>query len=136
MASPTYLFTYGTLKPGERAYYSLCEPFAIALQPAQAQGQLYHLPLGYPAMTLEQGWVQGILICFADATPLVAIDAFEEYDPAAPTTSAYQRHLHPIYDLNQQPLSQAWVYTMPLERVLRLGGQWLAQGCWSEPGVT
>jgi gamma-glutamylcyclotransferase (GGCT)/AIG2-like uncharacterized protein YtfP len=61
------IFAYGTLKPGERAFVELCQPFAIATQSAQAQGRLYHLPLGYPAMTLEPGWVQGVLLTFPDS---------------------------------------------------------------------
>lgn len=127
-----YLFVYGTLKPGERAFANLCEPFAIAAQPAQTVGRLYHLPLGYPAMTTEPGWVQGALLTLASADALTAIDAFEEYYPDRPQSSEYQRSLQTIYDLNQHSLETAWVYTMNPEQVSRCGGLWLPDGYWTE----
>ncbi|WOD37807.1 gamma-glutamylcyclotransferase family protein [Nodosilinea sp. E11] len=126
------LFVYGTLKPGERAFAQLCEPFVIATQVAQTQGRLYHLPLGYPAMTLESGWVQGALLTFPNIDCLGPIDAFEEYYPDRPQDSEYNRHQHPIYDSQQQPLGAAWIYTMERDRIADLGGQWLPQGYWSE----
>ncbi len=104
----------------------------MATQAAQAQGRLYHLPLGYPAMTLEAGWVQGALLTFSSAACLHQIDAFEEYYPERPQVSEYQRYFYPIYDVNQQPLVSAWVYTMASDRVVVLGGQWLSEGYWSE----
>ncbi len=132
MQSPCCLFVYGTLKPGERAFAELCQPFAIATQPAQARGRLYHLPLGYPAMTLEPGWVQGVLLTFANLAPLDSLDAFEDYYPDRPLDSEYQRQQQPIYDLRQQPLGIAWVYVMSTDRVIVLGGQWLPGGNWSD----
>lgn len=132
MASRSYLFAYGTLKPGERAFADLCQPFAIATQSAQAPGRLYHLPLGYPAMTLEPGWVQGVLITFAGQMSLQAIDAFEEYYPDRPAASEYQRRRYPVYDSLHQPLGLAWIYTMERDRVIALHGQWLPEGYWTE----
>lgn len=132
MGNHCHLFVYGTLKPGERAFAELCEPFALGTQVAQAQGRLYHLSPGYPAMTLESGWVQGILVTFPSTDCLKPIDTFEEYYPDRPQSSEYQRELHPIYDVRQQFLVAAWVYTMNRDRVIALHGQWLPQGCWSE----
>ncbi|MBE9136547.1 gamma-glutamylcyclotransferase [Nodosilinea sp. LEGE 07088] len=126
------IFAYGTLKPGERAFVELCQPFAIATQPAQTHGRLYHLPLGYPAMTLEVGWVRGVLLTFPDSDCLKAIDAFEEYYPDRPDSSEYQRHRQLIYDHHWRSLGLAWVYTMNRDRVIALGGQWLSEGCWTE----
>lgn len=126
------LFVYGTLKPRERAFTNLCKPFAIAAQPAQTIGRLYHLPLGYPAMTTELGWVQGVLLTLSNSDALTAIDGFEEYYPDRPQSSEYQRSLQTVYDLNQRPLERAWVYTMSLEQVNSFGGLWLPHGYWTE----
>lgn len=104
----------------------------MATQPARAQGRLYHLPLGYPAMTLEPGWVQGVLLTFPNAGCLKPIDAFEEYDPDRPSSSEYQRHRQLIYDNSQQSIGLAWVYTMDHDRVIALKGRWLSQGFWTE----
>jgi gamma-glutamylcyclotransferase (GGCT)/AIG2-like uncharacterized protein YtfP len=132
MASPCQLFVYGTLKPGERAFADFCQPFAIATQSAQVRGRIYHLPLGYPAMTLEPGWVQGVLLTLSSSEPLSHLDAFEEYYPDRPAASAYQRQRHPIYDSAHNPLGWAWIYTMERDRVVALGGQWLPGGDWTE----
>ena len=126
------LFVYGTLKPGERAFDEFCAPYLVSDQPALAIGRLYHLALGYPAMTLEPGWVQGMLLTFSSPDCLQAIDAFEEYYPDRPESSEYQRDRHQIFNLQRQPLSTAWMYTMRRDRVTALGGHWLPQGYWSE----
>lgn len=126
------LFVYGTLKPGERAFTDFCEPYLVASQPALAMGRLYHLPLGYPAMTLEPGWVQGILLTLSGPDCLRSIDAFEEYYPDRPEMSEYQRDRHPVFDRHRQPLATAWIYTMTCDRVTVLGGQWLPLSYWSE----
>ncbi|MBD2327448.1 gamma-glutamylcyclotransferase [Alkalinema sp. FACHB-956] len=47
------VFVYGTLKPGHAAYDRFCAGKTIAEVAAIVPGRLYHLPLGYPAMTLE-----------------------------------------------------------------------------------
>lgn len=130
--SPCRLFVYGTLKPGERAFDRLCQPITLSTQPAMASGRLYHLPQGYPAMTLEPGWVQGVLLTITSLERLQPLDDFEEYYPDRPDRSEYLRHLHPVYDYSRQPLGTAWVYTMPRDRTLSLGGQWLPEGYWSE----
>lgn len=133
METLCHLFVYGTLKPEERAFADLCEPYLVASQPAMAMGRLYQLPLGYPAMTLEKGWVQGMLLTFPNATCLNPIDAFEEYFPDRPESSEYQRDRHLVYDLQRQPLETAWIYTMTRDRVAALAGQWLPHGHWTEP---
>ncbi|PSN15390.1 hypothetical protein C7293_07435 [filamentous cyanobacterium CCT1] len=135
MDYPCPLFVYGTLKPGERAFVEFCAPYLVTSLPALAMGRLYHLPLGYPAMTLEPGWVQGILLIFSSPDCLHAIDAFEEYYPDRSESSEYQRDRHPVFNLQRQPLSTAWIYTMTRDRVTALGGRWLPQGHWSETTV-
>ncbi len=83
-------------------------------------------------MTLETGWVQGMLLTFSSPDCLRSIDAFEEYYPDRPESSEYQRDRHLIFNSRQQPLRKAWVYTMTRDRVTALGGQWLPQGYWTE----
>jgi gamma-glutamylcyclotransferase (GGCT)/AIG2-like uncharacterized protein YtfP len=130
--APCCLFVYGTLKPGEAAFTSFCQPFVQALCPAIAPGRLYHLPMGYPAMTLEPGWVQGVLLTLTNADGVGAMDEFEAYYPYRPASaSQYQRIGHDIYDRHQRFLTRAWVYVMDRQRVQVLQGQWLPAGHWS-----
>ncbi|HIK46189.1 MAG TPA: gamma-glutamylcyclotransferase [Leptolyngbyaceae cyanobacterium M65_K2018_010] len=135
-ASTCRLFVYGTLKPGERAYGKFFNGSVRAIQAAIVPGRLYHLPgLGYPALTLEQGWVRGVLLTLMSPNLLEPLDEFEEYYPNHLQESAYYRIRHPVHSLEKQPLGQAWVYTMPKEQVIALGGWWLAEGWWSSDGV-
>lgn len=136
------IFVYGTLKPGEQAFEQWCAPHAIDPQPALAQGRLYHLPVGYPAMTLETGWVQGVALRLTSQAALQRLDDFEDFFPDRPLESLYQRLHQTIYTLNRQPLTTAWTYVMARSQVERWGGIWLPMGVWSaadpavpEPGI-
>lgn len=128
------LFVYGTLKPGQWAFDQFCQGQVLALAPALVRGRLYHLCLGYPALSLEPGWVQGVLLTLARPESLAAIDDFEEYDPQAPDQSPYQRRWQPVYHLDRRPFSQAWLYTMAPDRIQRLEGEWLPEGVWPRAG--
>lgn len=138
MTSPNtlHLFAYGTLKTGYAPHAQLCQPWLHSHQPALAHGRLYHLPMGYPAMTAEEGWVRGELLVLMNppATVLACLDDFEGYYPQLPAEySAYQRQLIPIYDLEQTPLTTAWAYVMSVARVRQVQGEWLPEGVWNRP---
>jgi gamma-glutamylcyclotransferase (GGCT)/AIG2-like uncharacterized protein YtfP len=127
------LFVYGTLKPGEAYFATYCQPHVAATQPAQVQGRLYHLPMGYPALTDEAGWVTGTLLHLRDAAALVAMDAFEGYETArSPVENEYSRQSRPVWTLERQPLGIAWMYVMERQRVERYRGQWIPTGVWSQ----
>ncbi|MGK7927537.1 MAG: gamma-glutamylcyclotransferase [Spirulina sp.] len=75
------LFVYGTLKPGETHYDCYCAGRTKAEIPAYAWGELYDLPLGYPAMTVGRQKVWGILLKFNDPEILYSLDRLAEYEP-------------------------------------------------------
>lgn len=126
------IFVYGTLKPGEAYYPRYCRSHTTAIIPARVQGCLYHLPQGYPALTLGEGWVQGVLLRLTPGTDLSDMDQFEGHNPAyEPAQNEYQRLTWPIMDLTGQSLEQAWVYVMADSRVNRYGGIWIPTGFWS-----
>lgn len=140
MPTLTYVFVYGTLKPGE-VNYSVCADSVVHVQPAIAQGRLYHLPFGYPAMTLGAAEiVQGFVLSFADPSILTILDEFEQHDhetfqQLAPeqflAANQYQRVILETHTPKRSPLMHAWGYVMTLEQVVRLNGVRLATGCWS-----
>jgi len=129
---PLQVFVYGTLKPGERSFGPYCRPYVIDQQQALVPGRLYHLPVGYPAMTLEDGWVQGVLLTFESTQGLGPMDQLEDYYPDRPQESEYQRIRHRVYTCDYTPLAKAWVYVMTRDQVEDRGGQWLPNGLWSE----
>lgn len=125
------VFAYGTLKPGEMAFRRFCEPYVIDKQDVLAPGRLYNLSLGYPALTLESGWVQGTLLTLSTATALAKLDGFEAFYPDHPQDSEYQRIWHRIYAPDQTFLTYAWAYAMTKEQIEALGGEWLPNGFWT-----
>lgn len=125
------VFVYGTLKPGESGFRRFCEPYIIDKQETLTQGRLYDLPFGYPAITLESGWVKGMLLTFSSTTALAKLDEFESFYPDHPQDSEYLRIWHRIYRPDQAFLTYAWVYAMTKEQVESLGGTWLPEGVWT-----
>ncbi|HEY9617489.1 MAG TPA: gamma-glutamylcyclotransferase family protein [Microcoleaceae cyanobacterium] len=137
----TTLFVYGTLQPGERNY-RVCEVYVVASQPAIVQGSLYHLPFGYPALTLEgDRAIQGVLFSLAGPKALAILDEFEQHDPIAlqqlvPNYPAaklqYHRRSIAVMNLEQQVIGAAWAYVMTKEQIDRLGGLLYRQERWQE----
>lgn len=127
------VFVYGTLKPGEYNYQRYCQQQVVQTETAIALGQLFQLPMGYPAMVLGEGVVQGIILSFPDSSILPALDQLEDYDPQRPPEqNEYQRQQIQTYNGDHQPLKQAWAYTMTLQSVQRFkGARIIPTGCWS-----
>jgi gamma-glutamylcyclotransferase (GGCT)/AIG2-like uncharacterized protein YtfP len=128
----TKVFVYGTLKPDEASYERYCAGKVVAVREAIAPGQLFALPMGYPAMTLGEGWVYGFLLTFADSTVLKDLDEWENYDPDRPAEeNDYQREEIEVWGSDRQSLGKAWAYRMPVEQAKRWGGILLTEGQWS-----
>jgi gamma-glutamylcyclotransferase (GGCT)/AIG2-like uncharacterized protein YtfP len=131
-----HLFVYGTLKPGQRYYEAMCAPYVVEQRDAIASGRLYDLPLGYPAMTLEEGWVVGVRLSFTDGAVLARLDEFEDYYPNLPAeASEYQRLERPLFAPDGSSLGMAWAYVMQPQRVQQVKGIWLPEGCWGRKSM-
>lgn len=127
------VFVYGTLKPGERYYPVYCEGRVKEVQRGWVQGQLYALPLGYPAMIAGHGKVQGFLLTFGDRSVLTNLDRLEGYQSEqVPELNEYQRQKIMVYDASSKYLGEAWAYFMTFEKVKCLGGLRVSSGWWTE----
>jgi gamma-glutamylcyclotransferase (GGCT)/AIG2-like uncharacterized protein YtfP len=134
------VFVYGTLKPGE-VKYSLCVNQVEAPRSAIVQGQLYHLPLGYPAMALDEtGIVHGFVLSFSDSAILQALDDYEQHAPDyfqihAPDLSLeahqYRRLQIATFHPDHTPLDLAWCYVMTSQQITTLGGRLVSSGTWT-----
>ncbi len=134
------VFVYGTLKPGE-VQHQLCVNQIEKPRPAIVQGQLYHLPFGYPAMTLdEKGIVHGFVLSFSDPAILQILDDYEQHAPEyfqthAPDLSleAHQYHRLQIatFHPDQSPLDFAWCYVMTSQQITALRGRLVSNGDWT-----
>lgn len=99
---------------------------------AIAFGQLFDLPLGYPAMTPGDSPVQGFLLTFADPNVLSILDELEDYDPQRlPEENEYYRQQIDTYGSTGQALGLAWVYLMSSKQVWCLEGIPIPSGWWS-----
>ena len=131
------VFVYGTLKPGEANYSKYCSNKVVDVQRAVASGELFALPVGYPAMTTGEYPVHGYLLSFADRSILHALDELEDYQPTRQISqNLYNRQKTEIYNLRGLSLGYAWVYLMTLEQVHHLGGVPQPDGWWSGCGLT
>ena len=130
----THVFVYGTLKPGECNYQNYCAERVVKVRQAIARGQLFALPLGYPAMTVGEGIIQGVILSFPDDSILSDLDQLEDYQPdRLAAQNEYQRQQVQTYQPeNQHPLEVTWAYVMEITKVQALGGVQLPQGYWSQ----
>lgn len=125
------VFVYGTLKPEESNYERYCKGKVITAQRAIAFGQLFSLPMGYPAMVSGNQPVQGFVLSFSDPKILESLDRLEGYSPHNPQNqNEYDRQQIEIFDEANRTLGFAWVYLMNHQQVELLGGILLPSGTW------
>lgn len=126
------VFVYGTLKPGEENYNFYCASQVVEAKKAYAWGELYHLPLGYPAMTAGKSKVIGFLLTFSNEEILASLDRLEDYSSQrSPENNEYERQKILVYDLSGEPLGEAWSYIMTTSKVKQLKGILVPSGWWS-----
>ena len=126
------VFVYGTLKPGECNYQLYCTGKVVEEKSAIAQGLLFSLPFGYPAMTPGNSLVKGFVLSFSTYKILHQLDWLEDYDPQRPVAqNEYYRQQIKVYDTAKEPLGTSWTYLMTLEQVKAYQGVLLPNGWWS-----
>ncbi|MDK3159325.1 gamma-glutamylcyclotransferase [Kamptonema cortianum] len=131
MIQPIRVFVYGTLKPGEYNYQRYCQGKTIAEQSAIALGELFTLPVGYPALIPGEQPVRGFVLTFNDPQILADLDRLEGYSPQnPPNQNEYDRQQIEIWDEANRTLGFAWAYLMSRLQVERLGGVKIASGNW------
>ena len=125
------VFVYGTLKPNQANYAEYCANKAIAQQQAIAYGELFALPMGYPAMTIGNSHVHGYLLSFSDASILESLDQLEDYQgDRASHENLYDRRLIEVFDLQGESLGIVWAYLMELTQITKFAGIALPDGLW------
>jgi gamma-glutamylcyclotransferase (GGCT)/AIG2-like uncharacterized protein YtfP len=125
------VFVYGTLKPGHVNYQAYCQGYVQEALVAQVHGKLFHLCLGYPAMTRGTEWVKGYLLRLRNPSLLRQLDDLEGYCPQRTIQqNEYLRQWVEVFDPEARPLDEAWAYFMTSQKVKQFGGQWLANGQW------
>ncbi|MBD2611122.1 gamma-glutamylcyclotransferase [Nostoc punctiforme FACHB-252] len=131
------VFVYGTLKPGEANYKRFCAGKVVDAKKAFVKGELFALPMGYPAMTPGDNQVHGYLLSFTNPGILKQLDVLEDYHPARQDSeNLYSRKTIEVYQGESLSLGWAWVYLMSLERVDQFAGIHQPDGWWTGSGIT
>jgi gamma-glutamylcyclotransferase (GGCT)/AIG2-like uncharacterized protein YtfP len=144
------IFVYGTLQPGHRPYQTLCQKYPHEIERAIVYGELYHLPIGYPAIiTGGDRPIYGHQLRFQDPEILKILDDYEQHDPIAlqrhypqldcswaMTALAYDRQSIATFSPEGQPLEQSWAYTMTIAQIQHLQGQPIPNGKWPPTNPT
>jgi gamma-glutamylcyclotransferase (GGCT)/AIG2-like uncharacterized protein YtfP len=140
------VFTYGTLQPQEllkpdaNSYQRSCAQKLVESCDAIVFGTLYHLPLGYPALTDGTDLIYGSLLSFSDPNILQMMDEYEMHDPddlqrffpdQTLEDPEYGRQEIEVFNLHQHSLGSAWAYRMTMQQVDRLQGIRVPNGKWS-----
>ena len=130
--SACHVFVYGTLKPNEANFAAYCEGKTIAIQNGIAYGELFALPMGYPAMIVGNQRVHGYLLSFNDVSILEALDELEDYQcDRAASANLYNRQQIEVFDLAEKSVGMAWAYFMTSEQVIKFEGIAQVDGYWS-----
>ncbi|MFN4775646.1 MAG: gamma-glutamylcyclotransferase [Pseudanabaena sp.] len=127
-----HVFVYGTLKPNEANYDQYCAGKEISVQQAIAYGELFALPMGYPAMILGDRQIHGYLLSFPNVSILNSLDQLEDYQcDRATSENLYNRYEIEVFDLEGNSLGFAWAYFMTSLQMSEFGGVAQIDGCWS-----
>ncbi len=130
--SPCLVFVYGTLKPNHSNYQQYCANQVISAQPAIALGQIFALPMGYPAMIEGNNQVHGYLLTFADSNILKSLDQLEDYQSDRPAAeNLYTRQWIEVLTPTGNSLGFAWAYLMTAEQVNQFQGVLQKEGIWN-----
>lgn len=125
------VFVYGTLKPGGYYWPRFCEGRVSQAVKAKVRGNLYSLPMGYPALAQGDGWAKGYLLTLHDDAVLAGFDMLEDYEVGRdPSENEYQRVEVGVYLDDGESAGTAWAYVMDLERINSLQGVIIANGDW------
>jgi len=132
-----HVFVYGTLKPDQANFEKYCAGKIFAQQQAIAYGELFVLPMGYPAMIVGNSPVYGYLLSFSDDSILASLDELEDYqsDRASIENFAenlYNRQQIEVFDIQGILLGKAWAYLMTSVQVIKFGGISQPNGLFSQ----
>lgn len=125
-----YIFVYGTLMRGMENF-RLIAPFAASVEAAEADGALYHLPYGYPALAPGgAGTVRGEAVRARDmAAALAVLDELEDYRGPGDPANLYERVVVAVR-LTSGGEVAAYVYVWARPEELAAIGVPVPGGCW------
>lgn len=122
------LFIYGSLCQG-MVHHKLIRDSVLSIEPAEARGSVYRLPVGYPVFVADQkSTVKGYLVQLRPSEILaVLLDEFYMVNERQPTRSLHERISVPV--LVKQRMLEAQVYSLRPKKLPK-EAVWIADGDW------
>ncbi len=120
--------------PGGKYYDYIFSDNSPSFLEAKVRGKLYDLNVGYPGLLLGgENWVFGFLLSFEDENILKKLDMFEGFDETnSQAVNEYDRTITSVFDLEEDFLGQAWVYSMNENQLSRFNYSVLESGVWKK----
>ena len=127
-------FVYGTVMPGGEYYDYIFSDTLPSFLEAKVRGKLYDLNVGYPGLLLGgENWVFGFLLSFEDENILKKLDMLESFDETnLQASNEYDRTITSVFDLKEDFIGQAWVYSMNENQLSRFNYSVLESGVWKK----
>ncbi len=124
------LFVYGTLMTGFCNHKQYIAPWANRIIPALINGELYHLPQGYPALLEGEGVIRGELVFLPNIDIIIkSIDDLEDYyGPGG--DNMYRREITEVELIETGDKVFAYVYFYCDEKYVRQKGIHVVHGDW------
>lgn len=133
MRQPLPVFVYGTLLPGFQNHNAYVKPYAHQAIPATIQGEIYHLPQGYPGLLDGADEVVGALLYFAPVAyeqALAGLDELETYFGPGDPRNEYDRVEVTAVLTGTGEAVRAYAYRYLDEAYVRREGIRVADGDW------
>lgn len=124
------VFVYGSLRTDFWNYDKVLKNRVRQVQKGQIQGDLYHLPAGYPAVIPGKGEVYGEVFTLSQDKILRSLDLLEGYMGEG-EENLYIRTKQKVR-LEDGTEEMCWVYIYVDVKAARKEGKYIAYGDWKK----
>lgn len=126
----TKVFVYGTLCRGQR-YHHILAPFAKQFHKATVRGQLFDLPVGYPAMIEGESAVAGELVELKNVSEaLRLLDELEDYEENSDSNEYERIVVKVVTESGEEHDCYVYLYSPNRREWLAANGTWVPGGDW------
>ncbi|MFS0558446.1 gamma-glutamylcyclotransferase family protein [Brevibacillus sp. 179-C9.3 HS] len=127
------VFVYGTLLAGFCNHENYVKPYTHQATPATIQGEIYHLPAGYPGLLKGEQKVVGEMIMFAPEVyeqALAGLDELETYYGEGDSRNEYERIIVPATLEGTGEVVNVYVYRYLDQVLVKQTGVHVTDGDW------
>ena len=124
------IFVYGSLLKDFWNHDRVLKNRVRSIKKGTIQGELYHLPAGYPAITSGSNLIHGEVCTLTHSKHLKSIDLLEGYTGDS-NIDLYTREKRTV-TFPDGSTTECWVYIYMDESYVTQKGKYIAHGDWSK----